>query len=101
MGALDTPHRPRQNRSTKVGVVTIAGFGLLLAAAALWAVLNPPRDVATIWLRQITDETGFQIIYVAALRSVGVPARLNSQGRAEFYDGTGWKAAPAPAIAGF
>jgi hypothetical protein len=47
---------------------------------------NPPRDVSLIWRRQITDEVGVEIIYVAALRSVGVPARLDRNGRAEF----GW-----------
>ena len=30
-----------------------------------------PQDVPAIWLRQITDRAGFEIIYVAALRSVG------------------------------
>lgn len=62
------------------------------------SVPNPPREVPEIWLRQITDETGFQIIYVAALRSVGVPARLNPQRQAEFFDGTEWKIAPPPAV---
>lgn len=55
-----------------------------------------PHDVPTIWLRQITDETGFDIIYVAALRSVGVPARLSEHGKAEFFDGGQWQAAPRP-----
>ena len=59
---------------------------------------NPPRDVSLIWRRQITDEAGFQIIYVAALRSVGVPARLDANGRAEFWDGSQWSAAPGPAV---
>lgn len=58
-------------------------------------------DVPTIWLRQITDETGFQIIYVAALRSVGIPARLDARRQAQFFDGTQWKIAPAPAIVSF
>jgi hypothetical protein len=61
-------------------------------------VPNLPHDVPTIWLRQITGETGFEIIYVAALRSVGVPARLNSQHRVEFWDGTKWKIAPPPPV---
>ncbi len=56
------------------------------------------HDVPAIWLRQITDEAGFEIIYVAALRSVGVPARLDSQRQAEFWDGAKWVSAPRPAI---
>lgn len=59
---------------------------------------NPPRKVPTIWLRQITDEAGFEMIYVAALRSVGVPARLDVNGRTEFWDGGQWSVAPQSAI---
>ena len=59
---------------------------------------NPPRMVPEIWLRQVTDEAGFQVIYIAALRSVGVPARLNAQGQAEFHDGTKWLPAPSPSV---
>ncbi len=55
-------------------------------------------DVSTIWLQQLTDLSGFQIIYVAALRSIGVPARLDTHGDAEYFDGNAWNKAPAPAI---
>jgi len=61
-------------------------------------VPNLPHDATTIWSRQITDKEGFEIIYVAALRSVGVPARLNSQYQAEFWDGAKWDVAPSPAV---
>jgi predicted esterase len=61
-------------------------------------VPNPPRDVPAIWLRQITDKAGFELIYIAALRSVGVPARLNSQQQAELWDGAQWRIAPAPSV---
>jgi predicted esterase len=59
---------------------------------------NLPRDVPTVWLKQITDKPGFEIIYVAALRSVGVPARLDSNGRTEFLAGNKWQAAPEPSV---
>ena len=59
---------------------------------------NPPQDVPGIWLKQITDEAGFEIIYVAALRSVGVPARLDSNRHAEFWDGNKWQSAPSPSV---
>ena len=54
------------------------------------------HDIPGIWLRQITDESGFEIICVAALRSVGVPARLNSTRQAEFWNGKNWQGAPRP-----
>ncbi|MBE0545792.1 MAG: hypothetical protein IH623_31055 [Verrucomicrobia bacterium] len=57
-----------------------------------------PVEVETVWRRQITNAKGFERIYVAALRSVGVPARLNPQGRAEFWTPTGWQPAPRPLI---
>ena len=53
---------------------------------------NLPHALPEIWRRQITDRTSFEIIYVAALRSVGVPARLDEKGGAEFFSGeNGWK----------
>ena len=57
-----------------------------------------PREVPAIWLRQITDKSGFEIIYVAALRSVGIPARLGPDGRAEFWNADKWTTAPPPSI---
>lgn len=59
---------------------------------------NLPRDVPTIWLRQITDRTGFEIIYVAALRSVGVPARLDAYGQTELFAEGKWQSAPQPVV---
>ena len=57
-----------------------------------------PSAVAEIWQRQITSERGFEAVYVAALRSVGIPARLGPQGRAEFWTGSAWQAAPCPLV---
>ncbi len=50
--------------------------------------------IEIIWKNRITDEKGFERIYVATLRSVGVGARLNSEGTAEFWTGAEWKLAP-------
>jgi hypothetical protein len=41
-----------------------------------------PHSVPEIWRRQLTDQAGFEIIQVAALRAVGVPARLDAEGKA-------------------
>jgi hypothetical protein len=32
------------------------------------------------------------------MRSVGVPCRLDAQGRAEFWTGSVWQAAPRPLV---
>jgi hypothetical protein len=60
------------------------------------ALSGLPHDVPNIWLKQITDEAGFEIIYVAALRAIGIPARLDSSSHAEFYAGNKWQTAPSP-----
>jgi predicted esterase len=64
----------------------------------VWPNFDRPQGIEAIWRKQITGEVGFEIIYVATLRSVGVPARLNSNRRAEFWDGDKWKIAPQSVI---
>ena len=54
--------------------------------------------VETIWTQQMTDEVGFERIYVAALRSVGIAARLNEGQRAELWAGNSWQTAPRPIV---
>ena len=56
------------------------------------------QGVETMWHRQIVNPDDFEIIYTAALRSVGVPARLNAAKRAEFWDGKNWQTAPRPVL---
>jgi len=60
--------------------------------------LDTPASIAEIWRRQVTNEHGFAVIYVAALRSAGVPARLDATGDAEFWTGAEWKTAPRPLV---
>ena len=57
-----------------------------------------PHEVPDIWRRQITDEVGFEIVYVAALRSVGVPARLSQKQKAEYFTGATWEQTPRPVL---
>lgn len=59
-----------------------------------------PRQpgVDTMWRAQIANPEDFEIIYTAALRSVGVPARLDPGIRAEFWDGKDWQSAPRPVL---
>jgi len=59
---------------------------------------NLPHEVPDIWRRQLTDQTGFEIIYVAALRSVGVSARLDSHHHAELFNDGKWQTAPDPVV---
>ncbi|MEI6780970.1 MAG: hypothetical protein WCQ21_08645 [Verrucomicrobiota bacterium] len=52
--------------------------------------------VETIWTQGMTDATGFERIYVAALRSVGIAAQLGAKAQAEVWTGTAWQPAPRP-----
>lgn len=62
---------------------------------------KPKGGITTAWERGITDEAGFERIYVAALRSVGVGSRLNTAGKVEFWTGDHWATAPRPIAASF
>ncbi len=55
-------------------------------------------EISEIWARGTADPSGFQRIYVAGLRAVGVPARMNGLGSAEILEGGEWKAAPQPIV---
>lgn len=59
---------------------------------------NASQSIENMWLGQIAEVAGFERLYVAALRSAGIPARLDPGGRAEFKVETGWKAATRPLI---
>jgi len=52
--------------------------------------------ITTLWKDQTANESEFERLYVAALRSVGVGARLDAEGKAEFWTGSQWKRAPRP-----
>ena len=54
--------------------------------------------IETTWAKQIANEKDFETIYVSALRSVGVPARLSQSHKSEFWTGQEWKSAPRPLL---
>jgi hypothetical protein len=53
-----------------------------------------PEGVETCWSEGWGSEAGFEQLYVATLRSVGVAARLSKKGQAELWTGSTWEAAP-------
>ena len=50
-----------------------------------------PLTIEEMWQRHTADAGGFEAVCVAAFRSVGIPARLGEDGRAEFFDGKIWR----------
>ncbi len=49
-----------------------------------------PREVAAIWSQGRAALATYHKVLVAALRSVGVAARLTTEGRSEFWNGQKW-----------
>jgi O-antigen ligase len=58
-----------------------------------------PETLAEIWKLGRADQPGFEFVAVAALRSVGIPARRSPSGPAEFWTGLEWKVIPPPVAA--
>ncbi len=50
-----------------------------------------PPTIEEMWQWQTADAGGFEAICVAAWRSVGIPARLNADGRAQFFSDGKWQ----------
>jgi len=55
---------------------------------------NAPKTIAEMWRQQRADERGVEVLSVAALRSVGIPARLSESGLTEYWNGVNWQIAP-------
>ncbi|HEY9174533.1 MAG TPA: hypothetical protein VI136_19790 [Verrucomicrobiae bacterium] len=90
--------RVRKEQSVEAAAETVVRY--LRERVTIAGGDNLPRDIPSSWQRQLTDATGFHRLMVAGLRSVGVPARLNEQGRAELLGEGVWKPAPLPACVG-
>lgn len=73
----------------------------LRVAVTIVPKLGFTPEIMEAWNRQITDEPGFEVIYVAALRSVGIGAKLNASGQTELWTGKEWVIAPWPSISSF
>lgn len=52
------------------------------------------QGVESMWADHVVNAADFEVLYVAALRSAGIPARLNQSSMAEFWTGSEWKTAP-------
>jgi dienelactone hydrolase len=89
---------PRIRHESSPGDAAVIVVRHLRERVTVLAAPNLPHDIPDIWRRQLTDPAGFEIIYVAALRSVGVPARLDATGQAELFADNKWQPAPRPVI---
>jgi predicted esterase len=86
--------RIRQRKTTLAAAEVVART--LRERVTIWPKFDRPQGVETIWREQITGENGFERLYVATLRAVGVPARLDLNGKAEVWNDGKWQRAPQP-----
>ncbi len=57
---------------------------------------GPPGTITEMWRHGRANDRGGEALAVAALRSAGIPARFDPEGRAEFWNGDEWKPVAAP-----
>jgi len=88
--------RIRKENTTEAAATIVART--LRERVTIWPGYDKPQGIETIWRDQITSEQGFELIYTATLRAVGVPARLNPEHKTEYWDGAQWRPAPRPLI---
>ncbi|HMP84214.1 MAG TPA: transglutaminase domain-containing protein, partial [Verrucomicrobiota bacterium] len=56
---------------------------------------SAPMSIRVIWTTGRADAAGFEAVAVAALRAIGIPARLDESGsKGEWFDGGNWRALP-------
>ena len=53
-----------------------------------------PLTIEEMWKERRANEEGFEALKVAAFRSVGIPARLNENGKVELFVDGKWQAVP-------
>lgn len=49
-----------------------------------------PLAISEMWQQKTADSEGFEVLCVAAWRSMGIPAKLGTDGHAEFLSGDKW-----------
>ncbi|MDW7980203.1 MAG: O-antigen ligase family protein [Verrucomicrobiales bacterium] len=89
---------PRVRKESDRWMVTKTLARELRARVTISTSEGVPEDIVGAWRRQMTTPSGFEKLYVAALRAVGVPARLNENGQTEYWADSAWEPAPRPLV---
>jgi len=90
---------PRVRKETSLAAATEVVMRQVRERVKLVAAEDAPKTIGEMWRQERADDRGLEALGVAALRSVGIPARLSASGTAEFRDDRGWKTAnlkPSP-----
>lgn len=89
---------PRVHQEADVSTAATSVVRYLRERVTVTPEQQPFYGVQTIWQQGVADLVGFDMLCVAGLRSVGIPARLGQDHRATFYDGSEWRPAPRPLL---
>lgn len=88
------PH-VRNSRDAVLAARTMVAYLRSRVTVVRGAIRGSVEDA---WRSGITDTQGFEALYVAALRAVGIAARLDATDNAELLAGQTWVPAPRPLI---
>jgi hypothetical protein len=91
--------RIRKQHNPLTGAETVLEY--LLMRVGIDSSCGENQDVDTLWIQKMASEGGFQRIYVAALRSIGIAARLDGSHQAEIWTGQAWAPAPRSPVTSF
>lgn len=87
---------PRVRHETSPQAATEVVARCLRERVAIVPDFRKQSGVESVWKTKIANGADFELLYVAALRSVGIPARLTNDHRAQFWNNKTWCAAPRP-----
>lgn len=82
---------PRIRKESSLDAAAEIVIRQLRELVKLTSAANPPTTILQYWQRGSASESQFHFLCVAALRSAGIPARLTSARRVEFWNGTDWR----------
>jgi pimeloyl-ACP methyl ester carboxylesterase len=87
------PHVRHENTTTSAAEAVVRFLRQRVTVASSY-----PRQpgVESIWRGRIANKEDFNLVYAAALRSVGVPAKINADHEIEYWTGKEWQLAPGP-----
>ena len=90
--------RIRNEHDPAVAATMVARYLRQRVTVANHRVQGNTLDLRTAWESGMITADEFEVLYVAALRSVGIGARINVEGKTEFLENTHWQLAPRPLV---
>ena len=89
---------PRVQRSATPDAAARIVVRELRTRVAVGSIAPGGNGIGDAWRQRCTDERGFEALYVAALRAVGIAARRAESGTIELWRDNRWIPAPVPPL---